>query len=864
MMRLPPLAPDRQQFLAPRTWPHRRPILPRLAVWCLLLAVALPGSLCADAAAQAPDDPAPVAPEPTAPPARLEVCPTQAVLRGHLDRLQILLTAYDAQQQPTDLTRDATYTSLDPDVVQVAPGGLVQPVANGTGRIEVVYGPHRHEVRVEVRDVSAAPQPSFRLDVMPVLSRAGCNGGACHAAQYGQGGFKLSLFGFAPEQDYDPIVRDRMQRRVSFQDPDHSLLLRKATMQISHGGGRRFDRDSYDYQVLRDWIAAGAPRPQPKDPKVVDLHVWPEQRVYRPGQRQQLRVVAVYSDGTQRDVTLVARYDSMSDAVVSASPRGLLEATGAGQAPVMVRYEGQAKISMAVVPFGEPVNLSGFQPRNFIDELVAQRWQLLGLQPAEPCTDAEFLRRAFLDAIGTLPPPEKIEAFLASTDPNKRAHLVDELLGLTGDPQRDVYVNQWSAYWALKWGDLLRNNRNTVGDGGMWAFSNWIRASLRENKPVDQFVREIITAQGSVFESGPANYYKIATRPDDLAEATVQNFLGVRLQCAKCHHHPFEVYSQEDYYGLAAFFTRVGNKNSSDFGALGGDSVVLVRSSGTIRHPRTGQVMEPTPLGGQPIAADQHRDLRKPLADWLTSPENRLFAQNIANRFWGYLMGVGLVEPIDDLRATNPPSNPALLDALADHLVDNHYDLRKLMRAIMTSQVYQLSARPASAHDAEGRFYTHYNVKRLPAEVLLDAIDFACGTQEKFAGIPAGTRAIELPDPNFVSYFLDTLGRPKRVIACECERTAEPNLAQVLHLVNGDVLQRKITDRNGRIAQLLAAGKSDEEILAELYLVTFSRAADKEEIAACLQVLATAPDRRQGLEDVLWALCNSREFLFNH
>jgi hypothetical protein len=837
--------------LSPRcVAPQRVGRLHGAGVWLPMLAVALTGWLRGD--------------EPGDAFARVEVAPTQAVLRGNLDRLQILLTGYDAQQRPADLTRDARYRSLDPDIVRVTPDGLVQGVGNGAGRIEVVYGPHRHEVGIEVLDVSAAPQASFGRDVMPILSRAGCTGGACHAAQYGQGGFKLSLFGFAPEQDYDPIVRDRMQRRVSLQEPEQSLLLRKATMQVSHGGGQRFDVDSYDYQVLRDWIAAGAPRLQPKEPKVVDLHVWPAQRVYRPGEYQQLRVVAVYSDGTQRDVTLSARYDSMSDAVVSATPRGLLRATGAGQTPVMVRYEGQAKISMAVVPYEEGVDLSGFRPRNFIDELVAQRWQLLGLQPAQPCSDAEFLRRAFLDAIGTLPPPAKVEAFLASTDPDKREHLVDELLGLTGDPQRDVYVNEWSAYWALKWGDLLRNNRNTVGDGGMWAFANWIRAALRQNMPVDQFVREIITAQGSVFESGPANYYKIATRPDDLAEATVQNFLGVRLQCAKCHHHPFEVYSQEDYYGLAAFFTRVGNKNSSDFGALGGDSVVLVRSSGSIRHPRTGQVMQPAVLGGQPLAADEHRDLRKPLADWLTSPDNRLFAYNIANRFWGYLMGVGLVEPIDDLRATNPPSNPALLDALADHLVRSNYDLRKLMRAIMTSQVYQLSARAASAHDAQGRFYTQYNVKRLPAEVLLDAVDFACGTREKFAGIPAGTRAIELPDPNFVSYFLDTLGRPQRVIACECERTAEPNLAQVLHLVNGDVLQRKISDRNGRIAQLLAAKKSDEEIIAELYLVTFSRPPEKDEIAACLQVIAAAGDRRQGLEDILWALCNSREFLFNH
>jgi hypothetical protein len=416
----------------------------------------------------------------------------------------------------------------------------------------------------------------------------------------------------------------------------------------------------------------------------------------------------------------------------------------------------------------------------------------------------------------------------------------------------------------VKWGDLIRNNRNKLGDGGMWSLYNWTRAALRENKPVDQFVRELITAQGSVFENGPANYYKVTSKPDELAEATAQNFLGVRLQCAKCHHHPFEVYSQADYYGLAAFFTRVATKSSSDFGALGQDTVVLVKRSGSISHPRTRETMTPTPLGGEPLEDSSVRDLRRPLAEWLTSPENKLFARNIVNRFWGYLMGSGLVEPIDDMRATNPPSNPDLLDALAENFVNNQFDLRKLMRVIMTSNAYQLSSRPQPENASDTRFYTHYNVKRLPAEVLLDAIDFACGTQEKFSGIPAGTRAIELPDPNFTSYFLDTLGRPKRVITCECERTTQPNLAQVLHIANGDFLQGKISHNNGRLAKLLADQKPDSEIVAELFLCTFSRPPTDDESTNCRQVIAEAPNQKEGVEDVLWALFNSREFLFNH
>ncbi len=674
----------------------------------------------------------------------------------------------------------------------------------------------------------------------------------------------MSLLGFAPEQDHKPLTRDENQRRISLVRPEDSLILTKPTLAVAHGGGKRFDVGSYEYEVLLKWLRAGAPGPQKNEPAVVDLEVTPAERVFQPGESQQLRVVAKYSDGSSRDVTAGAMYDSMNDAVMKVTPEGNITATGKGQAPVMVRYLGQAKISMALVPFAEPSELTDFEPVNFIDRLVVERWQRLGLKPSELCSDEEFIRRAFLDAIGTLPTPERISAFLHSDDPKKRESLVDELLGLTGDPSRNVYVNEWSAYWALKWGDLLRNNRNKIGDGGMWALYNWTRASLRENKPVDQFVRELITAQGSVFESGPANYYTTATSPEDLAEATVQNFLGVRLQCAKCHHHPFEVYSQADYYGVAAFFTRVGTKSSLDFGALGQDTIVLVKRSGSIRHPRLGQTMQPTPLGGEPIDPDAHRDLRRPLAAWLTSPDNKLFARNIVNRFWGYLMGSGLVESIDDMRATNPPSNPEVLDALADDFIEHKFDLRHLMRQIMTSRVYQLSSRPRPENAALARFYTHYNVKRLPAEVLLDGVDSVCGTQEKFTGIPAGTRAIELPDPNFASYFLDTLGRPQRVVTCECERTTEPNLAQVLHIPNGEVLNGKIADKNGRVAKLVAAHESDEPIVVELFLRTLGRHPSDEDMTCAKDIIAQAPARQEGVEDLLWALLNSREFLFNH
>ncbi len=801
-------------------------------------------------------------------PAALLVEPTSITLSSPLDRVQVRVTQLDRSGRAVDVTRTVTFESADEAIVRVDLQGRAQPVGDGETAISVRDGETTIAVPVSVNGLANPPPVSFRQQVIPVLTKAGCNQGACHGSQFGKGDFKLSLLGYAPEEDYPQFVRDWTQRRVSMLVPEDSLVLQKATLSVPHGGDRRFDAGSTQYDTLLQWIQNGAPAPQPDEPSVVDLTVTPAECVSEKGRSQQLRVVAQYDDGTLADVTHLALYDSMGEGVAAVDSRGLVSIVGPGQAAMMVRFQGQAKVAMVLVPFGEAAvataPLADFTPNNFLDETIRQHWQRLNVQPSELCRDTEFVRRAFLDAIGTLPSQEKVEAFLASEAPDKRERLVDELLGLTGDPDRDLYTNEWSAYWALKWGDLLRNNRKKVGDGGMWAFHNWVREALRENRPVDEFVREIITAQGSIFANGPANYFKIASKPEDLAETTVQVFLGVRLQCARCHHHPFESYSQADYYGLAAFFTRVRTKGSQDFGALGRDTVVMVKNSGSIKHPRTGKRMQPTPLLGEPVSLEGVRDFRRPLAEWLTAADNRLFARNIVNRFWGYFMGSGLVEPIDDMRQTNPASVPALLDALADDFVESGFNLKHLMRTIMTSRTYQLSSVPRPENMALGRLYLHYNVRRLPAEVLLDAIDSACGTQERFRGVPLGTRAIELPDNNFASYFLDTLGRPLRTIACECERTSQPNLAQVLHLANGDLIQKKLSDKAGRIARLIKEKADDPTVIRELYLATFSRPPTDEETSLARSVVAGAEDRQQALEDLLWALLNSREFLFNH
>ena len=811
----------------------------------------------------------------------LHVDPEQGQLCGTLERLQLLVTARDERGEPRDVTSDATYRSLAPAILSVDDTGLVTPLASGQGAVEVRHAGTARRIPIEVVWGRAVAAASFRDHVLPILTRSGCNQGACHASQFGKGHFKLSVFGFDSAADHRAIARDFQQRRIAPVRATESLLLKKPTLQVAHGGGRRLARGSYAYHVLRTWIAEGAAAPTFKAndfPAAIDedlraLVVTPGSRRYRSGQTQQLRVVAHYRDDRTRDVTVRARYDSLDDGVAVVTPNGRLTIVGPGQAGVMVRYRGQTAVAQIISPYADAVDLSNFEPRNWIDEKVLQQWHRLAITPAGNCRDAEFIRRAFLDCLGTLPAPAKVTSFLASGNPKKRADLVDEILGLTGDPQRDLYREEFSSYWTLKFGDVLRNNRKTAGDSGMWSLHNWLKQAMRRNKPLDQLARELITAQGSIFENGPVNYIAYSPRPTDnasvapatdLAETTAQVFLGVRLQCARCHHHPFEAYSQADYYGLAAFFTRLQSKTSDAFGELGFDAVVSLKPTGEIRHPRSGQVVPPKPLLSDPIDATGFADLREPLVDWLLEPSGRRFARSMVNRVWGYLLGTGIVEPVDDMRSTNPPSNPALLDALAAHLVENGYDLRQLLRSILNSRVYQLTSIARRENLNQTRFYTQYNVKRLPAEVLLDAINFACGTREAFPDVPLGTRAIELPDPNFESYFLDTLGRPQRLTHCECERTVEPNIAQVLHLANGGLLQQKLTAESGRIEQVLQRGADDTEAIREVYLVTFCRPPSEEELNHCRDLIKRSATRREGLENILWALCNSREFLLNH
>ncbi|HEV3006595.1 MAG TPA: DUF1549 and DUF1553 domain-containing protein [Pirellulales bacterium] len=801
---------------------------------------------------------------PAATAAAFRVEPASVMLDGSFARAQLVVTALGADgtttERSADLTPQASCASTNPQVVAVLRPGFLLAVGDGEAAIQVSLGGETAAVPVKVTGVIAQPPLGFTSQVLAVLNKAGCNAGACHASQYGKGGFKLSVFSFAPNEDHLAITRDRQSRRVDMLDPARSLFLLKPTLAVPHGGGQRLTVGSVDYELLKTWLATGAPGPRADEPQVKSLRVYPPRRVGQSGMTQQLQVLADYNDGKTRDVSCWSRFDSLDDSVVKVTPEGFLTAGGKGQSHVMVRFAGQAALCTVIVPFADNLDLAGWQENNFVDALAAKKFRELGVPPAPLCDDATFLRRAFLDAIGTLPTPDEAKAFLDSADTSKRTKLIDCLLGLTSDPVQDVYNNQYAAYWTLKWADLLRCNSASIGEQGMWALHNWIGESLRQNKPFDQFVREIITAKGSVYSSGPANFFRVANNPQDRAETASQLFLGVRLACAKCHHHPFEKYGQDDYYSFAAFFARVGVKGSQEFGLFGGEQVVLVSSGGEIGHPRTGQVMKPTPLEGQPVA--EAPDRRQPLAQWLTSPDNPFFSRNIVNRYVAYLLGRGLVEPIDDMRATNPPSNAELLDALASEFAKSCFDVKRLLRTIMTSRLYQLDSQPLAANATDNHYYSHYYVKRLSAEPLLDAINAATGTTTKFKNMPLGSRAIDLPDGDYPDYFLKTFGKPRRVSVCECERSSEANLAQALHTLNGETVSQKIADGNGRLAKVLKENKPFEENVTELYLATFSRRPTAEELITCKSFLDQSPDPKTFYEDLFWTLVNSKQFLY--
>jgi hypothetical protein len=780
--------------------------------------------------------------------------PKEIRLDGPRDLKRLIVLGTYADSRQWDLTRAAQFTTSAPDIARIDANGLIAPVKDGQATITVQAGGRQTTVPVSVKNAASEAPVHFAREVAPILTKAGCNQGACHGSQHGRGGFKLSLLGFDPAFDYPQIVQSAEGRRVVLSDPERSILLMKPTLAMEHAGGERLQGGSREYRLIKQWLEDGAPEPSPQDPQVTAIEVWPPRRVMVPGEQQQLLVLATWSDGRVEDVTHTAQYDTLNDGCAGITPAGLVTARDAGETHIMIRFCGQATVAQVTLPYALLDKVPDLPRNNFIDDQLIAKWKHLGLTPSPLCGDEEFFRRIHCDAIGALPTPADIKAFLADKDPEKRKKAIQRVL------DRPEFVD----FWAYKWGDLLRINRDALEDKGMWSFHNWVRSQLREQRPVDEFARDIITAEGSTFTEGPANYYRVANNALDWSETTAQVFLGVRLQCARCHHHPFEKWSQDDYYGMAAFFVRLGTKNSQEFGIFGRETVVFLRPSGEQSHPRKGGVIPPHPLDGPKM--DDPFDRRRQLAEWLTARDNPFFARNLANRFWGYLMGRGLVEPLDDMRATNPASNPELLDALAKDFVQHKFDLKHLLATIMMSRAYQLSATASSGNsaDANNIHYARFAVKRLPAEVIADALDFATGTLEKYQGLPLGTRAIQLPDTRVRSFLMDVFGRPPRQVTCECERTTQPNIAQALHLLNGDFLNRKIAAPTGRIEKLLQAKTPLPQIIEDLYLATLSRPPKPEELTKAQGWIASAATPKEGAQDLLWALLNSREFLFNH
>ena len=716
--------------------------------------------------------------------------------------------------------------------------------------------------------VRGGEQPvSFVNDVVPVLTKAGCNAGVCHAkAGGGQNGFQLSLLGFEPLEDYEHLVLEGRGRRLSVADPEQSLLLKKASGRVPHKGGLRLPETSPGYGLVRDWIRQGAQLDVASAPQLVRFQVEPERGTLKRGAEQPLRAIATYSDGSVRDVTGQALYESNDPAMAEVSSNGLVRTLDlTGKVAVMVRFQGRVAVFNAAIPLGVPVD--ALPPvRNFVDEAVFANLKELGIPPSPLCDDATFLRRVTLDIGGRLPTEEEAAAFLASSATDKRDQVIEELLRSP----------DYADYFAAKWNAVLKNRRDDASDMvANFAFHAWVRDSLLANKPYDQFVRELLAATGTIIGNPPVAWYKRVKEPKNQIEDVAQLFLGVRMQCAQCHHHPFERWSQNDYYSLAAFFTQVGRKPS---GTRGEDLIFHQRGVAKATNIKTGAALTPAALGDAipPIAPDE--DPRLKLADWMSSPENPFFARALVNRYWKHFFQRGLIEPEDDIRDSNPPSNPELLAALEKHFIASGFDLKELVRTITRSSTYQLSATATEHNVRDRQNYARYYPRRLQAEVLLDAIDRVCGTQTDFPNLPAGTRAVALPDNSYnrSTPFLRVFGRPEAESVCECERVQSSSLAQSLHLINASDIKSKLAHASGRMERLAKEDRPAEAKIRELYLAAFSREPRPEELQTALDYLneprvdaaGNAIDSlratRENLQDLAWALINAKEFLFNH
>ena len=819
---------------------------------CLLLAVLLIPAVClsqVSAAETSPDDAVNID--------SLTVVPESVVLRGATSAWQLLATGTTAEHQH-DLTRSVTWQSETPAVATVDDQGIVHAVADGQAVIVAKSGSHEARVRVEVTGTTELPAIDFERDMIPLFTRLGCNQGACHGKARGQNGFQLSLLGFDAQFDHDALTREARGRRVFTTAPSQSLLLRKMVASVPHGGGKRAEIGGTAWNVMLRWIESGTPRHQPGTPELTNVTVEPAERIMRADEQQQLAVTAHYSDGTTRDVTRLAQYQSNESSIAGVDEHGLITAGSiVGEAAIMARFMGRIAVCRVPVPLpgNVPASVYAALPRyNYIDDLVWQKLERLGLTPSEPASDSTFIRRATIDIIGRIPTPEETRQFLADESSDRRVKLVDRLLD---NPE-------FADHQANRWADLLRPNAYRVGIKSVLNYDAWIRSAFRQNMPYDQFVRELITARGGTWRNGATNLFRDRRSPDEITTIVSQLFLGIRLECAKCHHHPFEVWGQDDFYSFAAYFARIRRKGTGLSPPISGsEEFIYTAPTGSVKHPLTGEVLPPRPLFGEAPEVTAEDDPREILADWITSPENPYFVQSAANRVWGDMMGRGLVEPVDDLRATNPPSNGPLLEALGKDLADHGFDLKHLVRQIATSYIYGLSSLPGERNVVDTRNYSRHYRTRQRAEVLQDSVVAVTGVPETYAAMPPGSNARQIWTHRIGSLFLDAFGRPDPNQDPPCERTSETTVVQALHLMNAETLYRKVTSDSGRAARLAASEKTPAEIVKELYLLAYSREPAEDELQIGLKVFAEeGVSRRQATEDLMWALLNTPEFVF--
>jgi hypothetical protein len=795
---------------------------------------------------------------------QLTAHPASVSLVGIDDSAQLLVTGKLANRQQ-DLTGDVKYEVANPAVVRVTTEGRVLPLTNGSTEITAVFGDKKVKVAIRTESCDVNLPINFANHIVPIFTKLGCNSGGCHGKSGGQNGFALSLLGFVPEMDYQSLVKEGRGRRFLPSAPEHSLLLLKATGTMAHAGGKRMEIGSDEYKLVRRWIAAGVPYGQPTDPVVRKISIFPEHRILTRQNRQQFAVYAHYSDNSVHDVTQRAQYESNDTEIAVVDGAALVRTLDmSGEAAVMARYQGQVAVFRASVPLGVKIPEYQFDYRTVVDRFTHKKWQELGIVPSELSGDEQFIRRASLDITGTLPTPDQVRKFLADPDINKRDKLIDALLD----------TPEYSYLFANKWADILKVRRRNQASRapGTFAFHDWIRQSISKDKPYDQFVREILAAVGTESHAPPTVWYKELQNPDQFVDDVAQVFLGLRMACAQCHHHPYEKWSQDDYWGLAAFFGRVGRKNIPQYGGLQNQQnqllVVFNKPNGNVINKRTGKAAEITPLDGAPIQVAIDEDPRHKLVDWMVDTKNPFFARAVANRYWAHFFGRGIVDPLDDMRVTNPPSNPELLDALAKELIDSKFSLKHLIKVITKSRTYQLSPVPNEFNRHDKQTYARYYPRRLIAEVLYDAVNQVTNAPSAFNGLPqdrfSPRRAIMLPDESFPSYFLEVFGKSPRSSACECERINEANLAQALHLLNSQEVQDKLSRANARADLLAKDPRPDAEKVEELFLWAFARRPAPEHVQVALEhINRHASNRRIAYENILWALINTKEFVFN-